>query len=232
MNALSVRDCFSTGWRTFKARPWIFVQAGLLLLLIHIAINLLQYLLETGAEQMGGAVAALLAVGFAVASILASFLINMGETAFFLRAHDDAKAVGLRDLWHPEPFWKFVGAALLAGLAIFLGFILLIVPGIILSILFMFVGYLAIERRLGPIAALKESTRLTKGSRWKLFQLALLALLLNILGFLALIIGLFVTIPVTLLATVHAYRTLSSTDAVAKIAPEEAPDSDPVLAAA
>jgi uncharacterized membrane protein len=49
---------------------------------------------------------------------------------------------------------------------------------------------------------------LTKGNRWKLFQLSLALLLLNILGLLALLVGLFVTIPVSFIAMVHAYRAL------------------------
>lgn len=209
MSALSVKECFKFAWQTFKARPWLFVLAGVLLLLINIAINLVQTVLEMGGEQGPAAVAGLIAVVSALAGMAVSFLISMGETAFFLRAHDEVRETSIKDLWHPQPFWNFVGAALLSGFAIFIGFILLIVPGIIAAVLFAFVGYVVIEEKLRPIEALKRSIALTKGSRWKIFQLGLMTLLLNILGLVALVVGLFVTIPLSFLAMTHAYRTLA-----------------------
>lgn len=209
MAALSVKECFSFAWQTFKSRPWIFVQAGLLLFLVNIAVNLVQTLLESEGTSNAGTIVFVLATISTIIGMVISFFVSMGETAFFLRAHDATAEVRLKDLWHPQPFWKFVGTSLLAGVIILLGFVLLIVPGIIAGIMLMFVGYLVIEEGLGPIAALKKSAALTKGNRWKLFQLALLAIGLNILGLLALLVGLFVSVPVSFLMTVHAYRTLS-----------------------
>lgn len=208
MATLSVKESLRFGWNTFKSRPWIFVQVGLLLFLVNVAMNLVQSVLEYAGEQSGD----ISAIGFGLLSLVigigVSFLISMGETAFFLKAHTDASTVSFKDLWHPQPFLKFVGASLLAGLMILGGLILLIIPGIIVGIMVMFIGYIVIEEKLGPINAIKRSMALTKGSRWKLFQLALATLLLNILGFLALLVGLFVTIPVSFIAAVHAYRTL------------------------
>lgn len=226
MVLLSVQECLSFAWKTFKSRPWIFVQAGLVLFLVNIAVNLVQSLLETGGKESEGVVVFVLAVLSMGIGMAVSFLVSMGETAFFLRAHDATSAVSLKDLWHPRPFWTFVGTSLLAGIIILLGLVLLIVPGIIAGIMLMFVGYIVIEEKLGPINALKRSMALTKGNRWKLFQLALLALGLNILGFLALLVGLFVTVPVSFLMTVHAYRTLSGSGK-----PAEAPAAlEPVAA--
>lgn len=208
MDALTVKGALSYGWNTFKARPWIFVQAGLLLLLVNIAVNLVQTGVEEGGALGGDALAAVAALIAAIIGIAVSFLVSMGETAFFLRAHDAVQEVSLKDLWHPQPFLKFAAVSILSGLAIVAGFILLIVPGVILAILFMFVGYLVIDEGLGPIEAMKRSIALTKGSRMTLFLLALAGLGVNLLGLLALVVGLLVTIPVTFLASAHAYRTL------------------------
>jgi uncharacterized membrane protein len=96
----------------------------------------------------------------------------------------------------------------LLALAVAVGFVLLIVPGIIFGLMFMFATFIVIERELGPIDALSESHRLTRGYKWPLFGFVLLLLLVNVLGLLALIVGLLVSIPVSTLAFVHAYRTL------------------------
>ena len=205
---LSIKECLSFGWTTFKSRPWIFVQAGVVLFLVNIAINLVQTVFEKGADQSGGMLALVLGLISMLVGIAVSFLVSMGETSFFLRAHDAPNGVTLRSLWNPHPFWKFAGVSLLTGIAVLIGLVLLIVPGIIVGIMLMFVGYLVIEEKLGPIEAMKRSAALTKGHRWKLFQLALATILINILGFLALLVGLFVSVPVSFLAAVHAYRTL------------------------
>ena len=84
------------------------------------------------------------------------------------------------------------------GLAI--GIPLLFVLGVIFSLMFMFSGFLVIDRELGPIEAMKESYRITRGHKWKLFGLLLLLSLINLLGLLAFIVGLFVSVPVSLLA--------------------------------
>jgi len=220
MEKLSIKECFSFAWQTFKSRPWIFIQAGLLLFLINMAVNLLQTLAEMGGKQMGEPAMAIIGLVSAIIGIGISFLISMGETAFFLRSHDDVHAVSLRTLWNPTPFWKFVGVSLLTAICILIGLVFLIVPGIILGILFMFVGYLVIEEKLGPIDAMKKSIALTKGNRIQLFLLSLAVLGINILGFLALLVGLFVSIPVSFLMMVHAYRTLSRTGQAEVLVPE------------
>lgn len=221
MQTLSVKDCLSYAWSTFKSRPWIFVQAGILLFLVNMAVSLVQSGIELGGKQGGETMAGIAVVISAILGIGAAFLASMGETAFFLKAHDDATSADLADLWHPRPFWKFVGASILAGLIVFVGILLLVVPGIIAAILFTFVGYVVIEEKLGPLDALKRSRDLTKGNRFKLFQLGLALIGVNILGFAAIFVGLLVTIPLSFLAVVHAYRTLSGSAQEAIVLPEE-----------
>jgi uncharacterized membrane protein len=215
MNQLSVKDCLSYGWSTFKLRPKVFILVGAVLLLVSMLARIPEMLagqFEGGASVAFGIIALLISAGV-------SFLLSMGKTAFYLRAHDSVSTVEVADLWHPHPFLKFVGASVLAGLATIVGLLLLIVPGIIIGIMVSMTLYIVIERGLGPWSAIKESARITKGNRWNLFLLGLALLGINILGVLALIVGLFVSIPVSTLAVVHAYRTLTSTVQVRPVAP-------------
>lgn len=199
MNSLSVGDSIRFGWETFKKRPWFFVGVTLLIMILSgIASSI------TG---MFGEDSPLAALGVVVNIVLSTF-IGMGATAFYLKAHDAPEAVESNELWHPSGFWRYLGATLLSGIIVVLGLILLIVPGIILMLMFVFVAYAVIDRGLGPIEALKESRRITAGSRWQLLGLVLAVAGINILGILCLLVGLLITIPVTSLALVHAYRTL------------------------
>jgi hypothetical protein len=211
MHTLSVGDCISFAWNTFKQRPWILIGALLLSMIIaalpqafgpHPTVGPDGQVIPPPASTLGTIVA--------IVSLLVSIGVSLGLTTFSLRAHDNIQAVQIADLWNPAPYWRFFGAHILTVIAIALGFIALIVPGVILAMGLMFVPYLVIDRGLGPIEAMKESWRVTKGHKWQLFFLFLALIGLNILGAIALIIGLLVTVPISMLAAAHAYRTLTS----------------------
>jgi uncharacterized membrane protein len=77
-------------------------------------------------------------------------------------------------------------------------------------LMFMFTMFIVIDRGLGPIVAMKESRRITRGYKWQLLGFVLVLTLINLVGALAVLVGLLVTIPVTSLAFVHAYRALTA----------------------
>lgn len=208
MEKLSVNACVSYGWHTFKSSPLIFIGVSVIILVANLIVRLIQGGVEFLGAQAFGREAIVVLVLSTLVGIALSFLINLCKTAFYLRAHDTTDGLSLRALWHPYPYLKYVGTSVLLGIIVLLGLILLIIPGIILGIIFGFALYLTVEEHLSPMEALKESARLTKGNRVRLFLLGLALLALNLLGLLLLIVGLFVTLPVSTLAVVHAYRTL------------------------
>ncbi|MEI6022635.1 MAG: hypothetical protein WCQ32_02225 [bacterium] len=106
-------------------------------------------------------------------------------------------------------FIYFICTLLLIGLSIVGGLILLIVPGIIFAIRLMFAMYISVEKQIKPMAALKESKRITKGYRWKIFWFCCLMGLINILGFLCLFVGILYTIPLSKISTTLLYKKLS-----------------------
>ena len=201
----SVKSALRFGWETFMKRPWFFVLATLLVAIAQILVNALTSAsddLLTGSAEDPSIVGVLLSIGLGT-------LINMGAVAFYLSAHDNPDTVELSALWHPHPFWKYLGASILAWLAFALGLLLLIVPGIIFGLMFMFATILVIDRELGPIEAMRESNRVTRGHKWNLLGLVLVLALVNLLGALALFVGLLVSVPVTMLALMHVYRILA-----------------------
>jgi uncharacterized membrane protein len=192
------------GWETFKRRPWFFVGTALV---IAIAYGVVGSITSAIDSSLGGSAEEPTGIGSIVNIILSTF-VSMGVTAFYLAAHDRPDTVDLTSLWHPQSFWKFFGTSILVGLVVVVGFILLIVPGIIFSLMFMFATFIVIDRGLGPVEAMKESNRITRGHKWPLLGLLLVLVLINLLGILALVVGLLVSIPVSTLAFVHAYRVL------------------------
>lgn len=200
-NTVSASACIRFGWETFKKRPWIFIGAMALMLIASFVSSVI-----TGALDKSD-VGILVLLSF-ILSVAVGIYIEMILTAFLLKAHDSVDTVGWKDAVAYLPFWKYLGAKILAGILIVIGFFLLIIPGIVLALMFIAVQYLVIDKKLGATEALKESKRITDGHKWDLLVLMIVVVILNVLGALALFIGLLVTIPVTALAMVHAYRTL------------------------
>jgi uncharacterized membrane protein len=193
------------GWETFKRRPWFFVGATFVILLLSGLINGL----ASGIDAVFTGSADEPSIAGMIVNLGLGTLLSMGVTAFYLVAHDNPEAADLSLLWHPQPFWKYLGMYLLVALVIAAGLILLIVPGIIFALMFMFAPLIVIERERGPIDAMKASNRVTRGHKWPLLGLVALLILINVLGVLALVVGLLVSVPVSTLAFMHAYRSLS-----------------------
>ena len=111
-----------------------------------------------------------------------------------------------KDLFYYKPIVNYLLASIVEGLIVIGGFILLIIPGIFFALRLQYAVYLVVDKDLGPVEAIKTSWKMTKGNAWNLFFFGILLGLINILGFLCLIIGLFVTVPLSMLATAFVYR--------------------------
>jgi len=73
-------------------------------------------------------------------------------------------------------FWPLVGLAF-ASFLTSLGFVLLVVPGFILSTIWFVALPACIVERVGPWTSLRRSLQLTKGHRWRILGLVLLLLI-------------------------------------------------------
>jgi len=77
-----------------------------------------------------------------------------------------------------------IGVAVLAGLAIGIGVILLIVPGVIIAVMLWVAIPAAVVERPGIVESLKRSADLTKGYRWHVFGVLLIIVVVaGVIGF-------------------------------------------------
>jgi uncharacterized membrane protein len=127
-----------------------------------------------------------LGIGVFVVGILtgASFILSQAVILFGtvekMRGKSFALGTSLRQ--GLARFFPIIGLYIVMVLAIMLGFVLLIIPGIILAMMFYVALPVCIVERQGPIASLNRSTELTKGNRWRLFGIGLLLYLANLIG--------------------------------------------------
>ncbi len=203
MNTFSAMECLRFGWETFKSRPWFFVGVTVILLILQTIISSVSSLSEKSGDPHG---LAQVALGVIITAI--GMVIEIAAIRFALKAHEAPHEVSLHDALPIAPFWKFVGGQIAVGAAVLVGLVLLVVPGVIAAIAFSQAQFLIIDRRLWPIEAMKESWRITKGHWMQLLGLIVLLMLINIAGAIVLMVGLLVSIPVSYLAMVRAYRML------------------------
>lgn len=204
----SIQEALKYGWETFKAKAGFFIGLTVVLALITAVPD---YIIGKVFEQGS----ALRVISEIILRLIGLFL-GMATTRISLDLYDTGETdlSKLSDLI-PQ-FLPYLGGKIMYGIIVLIGLVLLVVPGIIVSYMFLYVGYLIIDRQLGPIEALKESKVVSDGSKWHLFLFSLVIALLNIVGAVCLLVGLIVTIPVTLMASVYVYRQLSPSQAVAQ----------------
>ncbi|GHA01766.1 hypothetical protein GCM10008090_08680 [Arenicella chitinivorans] len=95
---------------------------------------------------------------------------------------------------------------LLMYILIIIGFILLIIPGLYLSVGFALAMPLVIDKRMGPIEALTTSCKAITHKWFSFFGFWVLSLLVVIAGFLALFVGVIWAYPLVVLAIGIIYR--------------------------
>jgi uncharacterized membrane protein len=102
-------------------------------------------------------------------------------------------------------------AALIVGLLTGVGFILCILPGIIIGALLMFTYPLIVDRRLGAIEAISQSVNALKG---EIVMASLFYLVIGIIVFLGVVaccVGVLVTFPLFVLSIAVVYRDFFGT---------------------
>ncbi len=198
---IRVGEALSFAWARVRGNLAIVLGT----ILVYASVEVVTYILQKMSEgrQPVGLVVALF-------SYAVSMVMQIGLIKIALKLHD-AQEVRVEDLYmHARLFFKFFAASLLVGLITILGLFLLIVPGIVWGIKFSLSAYLVVDKEAGPIEALKKSSVLTSGFKGQLCVLYLVIMLLNIAGLLALMLGMLITIPLTMVAQAYAYRLLSA----------------------
>lgn len=153
-----------------------------------------------------------------VISTLVSATFSLGLSKIYLRFRDGEKPIfeNLFDGLARAHVW--VASAFIVTIAVVMGLILLLVPGIIMMLRLSLIGFVLVDERTGPIDAIQRSWDMTRGHTMDLLVLFIALLGLNILGLCCLLVGLLVTVPVSGLAMAYIYRELKPKTVVAPVA--------------
>ncbi len=221
MTSFSKKEALRYGWTTFKAQPWVFVGAAAIIAVVSIV---LRKLAGNNHDAMSGIISL-------VGTVLQWWL-YLGFMRMVLKTYAGV-SINVNMLFAES--WKtllqYAIVAILSGILIFIGGILLIVPGIIVATMLSLAPLLVVDRGIKGIEAMKESRRITEGHRMNIFLFMVIIIVLNIVGALALGVGLLVTVPISFLAFVYAYKQIEKGMAMAPVAPMSETPSAPATPA-
>jgi uncharacterized membrane protein len=189
------------GWDTMKDNIGFFI-----------AVLIIAFLIENIPGTIAGYAGEdfpLISLVLHLTGLILSFVVQMGLVKISLQFCDGIKGK-IDDLLSSfDILLQFIAASFIYTLIILGGFLLLFVPGIIWGIQFSLYPYFVVEKRLGPVEALKASSKATKGAKWDLFLFGLILGLINLAGLLVFLVGLFATIPTSMVAYAYVYRRLA-----------------------
>lgn len=198
------KELIQIGWTKTRENFWFLV-----------ALMVLSYVLSFIGQQAH--------IGF-VADTVSSFIL----TYVFLQIARGHK-MDFKNLFEGMSGSKilhyFLGI-LVSSIFFILGLILFVVPGIIVGTMLIFVTYILVDedKKLSWKSwtfwrALKKSVQMTKGVRGKLFVFLLVLFGINILGVLAFVVGLAITIPLSGIALAALYDKLKARAAETVVVP-------------
>lgn len=221
----SAPEAIAWGWRRFTENVGPVLLAALFAVAVFIAVGvvgtLVTAVLGGNSPRMGFDQGFGMGFGMAeqtpgFADIPSQVLQNVAGamvSALFAKAALDVADGAPFNLFGAFGRLNFVNVlvlGLLLGIATTIGFLLCILPGIVIAFLTFLSTYALVDGEgQSPIEAIKTSYRLVTANLGESLLLILLCILVVIAGALALCVGLLVALPVTTLATAYAYRWFS-----------------------
>jgi len=200
--ALNIRSCVGRGWKLLKGEFWPFVGiTALLLALLGFATSFGGASISHGENNHSVEITSTLAMlvwGPLVGGLLFYFLKKIRrepatvETAF--------------SGFSSQRFLHLFLAGFVTSLLTWLGFLCLILPGIYLMIAWMFTLPLVMDKRLDFWSAMELSRKVVTKHWFKFLGFGIVMGLLLCAGLLALVVGVFVMMPLVLAATMYAYE--------------------------
>ena len=212
---LSIGDALSYGWTRFSrnALNWILLLLAILVAFAVVGGLLFAVLLLPSASSSSDSALAvsLFSIGmvvFLLAILALAFLSSVVTTQGGLREIDGAKPA-FGDFFRFQNLGGALLAAVLVGVLTWVGSLLCYLPGLIVAFFGMFTVPFAIDRGMNAWTALQSSFSLVSANIGPVFLLYLALAALNWVGSIPFGLGLLVTVPMTTIALMFAFRRLT-----------------------
>lgn len=206
---IDLGEVLSTSWEIFKSQMGLViggvVLTGVITQVVAQVLGFVGGLLANNAGDIG----ILFIVVAQLVGTIFSYYMTLGQTIFLVNIARGAPA-NIQDIFMGGPYLlRFLGAAILMGIGAMIGFLLLIIPGIIILLMFGQFVFLIVDKDMGIMDSLTTSKDITTGNKLTIFALGFVSLGIVLLGLLALCIGVIVAGPFVSLIFAVAYLRMA-----------------------
>jgi hypothetical protein len=173
---LDISDVFKTIFATYKDQAALLLPAALI---VYLPVAIVNAIIGSTDAAVG---AILVLVSFAI-TLIASFYYQGMVVQAARDMQDGVRDFDLGSLFRSVTpvLGALIAAGLLAGLGVALGFVLLIVPGLILLTWWAVVAPVVVIEHPGATTALGRSRALVRGNGWQVFGVIVLLVILQAL---------------------------------------------------
>ena len=201
-------DVIGQSWELLKPQIGMWIVAMLIYVAVSGAFNGISTILRAAGGNEPSFIISFLSLLISVLSTFVGFLIAAGLMKMAIHhvrtgQAEIAKLFDITDVIAP-----ILIGGIVYSLAVGVGFLLLIIPGVIMALGFSMYTPLIVDQKANAIESIKRSWEVCKPHLGALFLLFLVLGLVNIAGVCACGIGLFVTFPLSQLAIALTYRNL------------------------
>ncbi|NND96962.1 MAG: hypothetical protein HKN47_06500 [Pirellulaceae bacterium] len=202
-------NCVSVAWRLFNRNPGVLIGAAAVILGTNVLFGVVSSVLQgaTGDPQSPAAMLMGSLVSLSGNVVQAFLTIGMIRLCLAIARGQQAE-FGMVFSGGPY-FWRYLGASILFGIGVFVGMLLLLIPGIYVAITYWPALMLVVDRKCGVFESFEIAGGLAKGNRINSLILGVLAFAINILGLLMCFVGLLATLPIVHLMGVVAYLSMT-----------------------
>jgi hypothetical protein len=201
-NPISFRAAINFAWHTFKKHYGLLTAN---LLTIFCAWVILEAVVIAG-QQFGILLWTLAHLAFLI--FFAGMEVGLIKIGFALYNGEEPTYSDM--FTHLTLGPTFLAGQLLYLLIVVVGLVLVLIPGIYLSIHYMWFGFCIVSGETNLVRSFQQSAILSAGSKIHLFAIFALLFIFNFLGACILGLGLLITIPLSVLTLTAVYRQLST----------------------
>jgi hypothetical protein len=198
---ISIRQAFNFAWPIFKKRFALFTAVLLTIFGAWVALEIV----VIAGQRFG----ILLWIGMHLAFLIFVAGLEVGLLQVCLALYDGEEPTLADSFAHLALGPKFLAGQTLYLLAALIGLLLLVVPGVYLGVRYALFGFCMAAGETNLVRSFQQSAILSTGEQGYLLRVLFVLFVLNVVGASLLVLGLFITVPVSLLMMTAVYRKLS-----------------------
>lgn len=207
----TISETFKVSWKCLKEQIWILVG---LFIGYTIISGLLQVFMPQATPGDPFAIFTPTSLIVMLIATIFSSVFNLGYIKNMFQALDGIEPQFSAYGQQARKILTYIITNIILVILVFIGIMLLIIPGFYLGLRLQFAFCFIVEEDAGIIDSLKKSWEITNGQVWLLFLLTLVMIGIVIIGFLLLGVGIFIAYPLIILMQCYVFRKLNNPVAV------------------